>query len=74
MKKKILVGLFSLCAVLSYKAYASLASDGDNESNGCVGKGEYNCQVWYVTPEGVGIILEEGVNGDDVDEEDPEKP
>lgn len=51
----------------------STANEGQ-EPNGCVGTEVYECQVWYVTPNGAGMILEEGRNGDDVNEDEQEKP
>lgn len=74
MKAKLFLGLMALCSVLTYQAYALSTANEGQEPNGCVGEDIYECQVWQVTPNGAGMILEEGRNGDDVNEDEQEKP
>lgn len=74
MKAKLFLGLMALCSVLTYQAYALSTANEGQEPNGCVGTEVYECQVWYVTSNGAGMILEEGRNGDDVNEDEQEKP
>lgn len=60
MKKIVFVTLFSVGLVYAYNVFAT--SNLARMDNGCDSSNTYECEVWYVTPEGKGMILEKGKN------------
>ena len=53
-------------------AYVYASTISPRMDNGCVGYEQFECQVWYVTSDGVGMVLERGKNFSYVDEEPDE--
>ena len=55
--KKIFLIIGTIGIMYDYNVFAY-----DIPSNGCEYSDDYECQVWQVTPEGAGMILERGYN------------
>lgn len=67
MKKVLFLSVLAVCLAYMYNVYASSPSA---RAAGCTDEECYKCQVWQVTPNGAGMILEKGKNIVIWDEED----
>ena len=59
MKKVLFFNLLVVCLAYVYNVYAS---SPNVRAAGCTDDDCYECQVWQVTPDGAGMILERGRN------------
>lgn len=67
MKKVLFFSVLAVCLAYVYNVYASSLNV---RAAGCTDDECSECQVWQVTPDGAGMILEKGKNTVIWDEED----
>ena len=59
MTKVLFFSVLAVCLACVYNVYAS---SPNVRAAGCTDDKCYECQVWIVTPDGAGMILERGKN------------
>lgn len=63
-----LLHVLTICLMfgLSSVGYANVFADKTPSTPGCEEGDFYKCEVWQVTPNGAGMILEKGYNSNNV--------
>lgn len=69
MKKVSFLSVLAVCLAYVYNVYAT-SPNVNARAEGCTDEECHDCQVWQVTPNGAGMILEKGNNIVIWDEED----